>query len=88
VEEHDRYPRTLVGTYLKDYFRRDLYGVSPEHIGGILAKILFALFMLALWALICVIAVTFVMALFAGGNDVLGTWLRSLEYLARMAFRW
>ena len=44
--------------------------------------------MLALWALICVMAVTFVMALFAGGDDVLGTWLRSIEYLARMAFRW
>jgi hypothetical protein len=88
VEEHDRYPRTLVGTYLKDYFRRDLYVVSPEHIMGILAKILFALFMLALWALLCVIAGTFVLAVLAGEGDVLGTWLRSLEYLARMAFRW
>jgi len=39
MQEHDRYPRTLVGTYLKDYFRRDLYVVSPEHIGNILAKI-------------------------------------------------
>ena len=23
-----------------------------------------------------------------GGDDVLGTWHRSLDYLARMAFRW
>ena len=47
MQEHDRYPRTLVGTYLKDYFRRDLYVVSPEHIGNILAKIPSALALLA-----------------------------------------
>ena len=88
MQEHDRYPRTLVGTYLKDYFRRDLYVVSPEHIGNILANILIALALLAVWTLICVMAVTFVRALLAGGDDVLGTWLRSIEYLARMAFRW
>jgi len=41
------YPRTLVGTYLKDYFRRDLYVVSPEHIGNILAKIASTLALLA-----------------------------------------
>jgi hypothetical protein len=35
-----------------------------------------------------VIAGTFVLAVLAGEGDVLGTWLRSLEYLARMAFRW
>jgi hypothetical protein len=38
--------------------------------------------MLALWARVCVIAVTFVRAVFAGGDDVLETWLRSLDYLA------
>lgn len=68
--------------------RCDLYVVSPEHIGGILAKILFALFMLAVRTLICEMGVTFVMTLLAGGDDVLGTWLRSLDYLARVAFRW
>ena len=62
--------------------------VSPEHIGNILAKILSALAMLAVWTLICVMAVTFVRAVFVGGGDVLGTWHRSLDYLARMAFRW
>ena len=62
--------------------------VSPEHIGNILANILIALALLAVWALICVMAVTFVRALFVGGDDIAGTWYRSLEYLARMAFRW
>jgi hypothetical protein len=62
--------------------------VSPEYIGGILAKILFALFMLALWALVCVIAGTFVLAVLAGEGDVLGTWLRYMRYLAWLVFRW
>ena len=69
--------RTLKGTYLKDYFRRDLSVVSPEHIGDILAKILSALSLLAVWTLICVMAVTFVRAVFVGGDDVSGTWHRS-----------
>jgi len=33
-------------------------------------------------------AVTFVRAVFVGGDDMLGTWHRSLDYLARMAFPW
>ena len=88
MQEHDRYPRTLVGTYLKDYSRGDLYGVSPEHIGNILANILIALAMLAVWTLICVMSVPFVRAVIVGGDDIMGAWLRSLEYLARVAFCW
>ncbi len=88
MEEHDRYPRTLQGTYLKDYSRRDLYVVSPQDIGDILAIMLIMVLVSTFLILMSVMGITFLRAVLVGGDDVLGTWLRSLEYLARVVFRW
>jgi len=87
VEELDRYPCTLQGTYLKNYSRRDLYVISPKDIGDILAIMLIMVLLLAFLISMSVMGITFVRAVLAGGDDVLGTWLRSLDYLARVVLR-
>lgn len=87
MEELDRYPRTLQGTYLKDYFRRDLYVVSPKDIGDILAIMLIMVFLSAFLILMSVLGITFLRAVLFGGDDVLGIWLRSIRYLAWVVFR-